>query len=170
MLNVADDQANDTVPSDPASVDFIQAMHDKELLHKCHHVYHIGVLLLPLCKCRLCLHSAQILERNVHLKLGELVFELDDGNARRDDQWVVVGRQPCVFEPSGCLVEQTLVGPPRRHVDNGLSTIVVSIRDIYQIHVGRGQVKTRREGAETQDASVFLREPALSHSAINAVD
>lgn len=170
MLNIADDQADDTVPSNSASVNFVQPMHDEELLHECYHIYHVRILLLPLCECGLRLHSAQILERDVNLKPRESVFELDNGNTRRDDLGMAIGCQFGVFEPPGCLVKQTLVGVPPRHIHDGLSTVVMPIGDIYQIHIGCGQVETCREGTETQDASVLLRKPALAHGAVDTVD
>ena len=170
MLNIADDHADDTVPSNSASVNFVQPMHNEELLHECYHIYHVRVLLLPLCKCGLRLHSAQIFERDVNLKPRESVFELDDGDARRDDLGVTVGCQFRVFEPPSCLVEQALVGVPRGHVHNSFSTVVVSIGDIYQIHISRGQVETCRERAKAQDTSVLLRKPALAHGAVDTID
>lgn len=150
-------------------MDFVQSMHDKELLQESYQIDHVGVLGFPLCEGGLGLHSAQVLKGNVDLEFGHLVLELDDRNLCRDDLGVALGNV-CVFQPPSRLVEYTFARSPVRQVDDRSAALVVPIGDIYKIHVSGGQVESCGEGAKAKDTAVFLRKPALTQCNVDAID
>lgn len=139
MLDIVDNQAYDAEASQSTCVHFIQATHHEKLLDKRHHVYKVGILLLPALECRLSLDSTQVFKGNVNLKSGKPVLELDDRDLGLDDL-ASIGIHACALEPSSCFIQQAFISTPLRHVDNRLASVVILIGNVHQIHISSRQV------------------------------
>jgi hypothetical protein len=169
VLEVADDETDDSEAPNATGVDFIHATHDKELLQQCDHIDHVGVIVLPLLECCLCLNSAEVLERNVNVDVGHTIHELDDrylsfGNAQDVDS------NADVLESLGGLPQCGVDHAPVCEVHSGCTTLIEPVGGVDKVHIGSGQIKSRRERAKTQDATGILWESLRAQCLLYSLD
>lgn len=169
VLEIADNETDDGEASDTACMNLVHATHNEELLQQSDHVYHIGVIVLPLLKRCLSLDSAEVLEGNIHVDVSHSIHELNNWHLGLGDAQHVRG-DAYSFKPSGSL--------PQRRVDNAFvaevhscwTTLVEPVGGVYQVHICSRQVQPGRKGAEAENAPSILRESLSAQSLLYSLD
>lgn len=169
VLEVADDKTDDGEASDTACMDLVHATHDKELLQKSNHVYHVWIIVFPLLKRCLGLDSAKILKGDINVDIGHSIHELDDRYLGLRDAQHIRGNA-YILEPPGsfsqCRVDDAFVAK----IHGCWATLVESIGSVDKVHICSRQVQSGRERAEAQNAPSVLRKSLSTQSLLHSLN
>ena len=169
VLDIADDQTDDTEASEATGVDFVVSTHDKELLHKSNHVDHIWIVTLPPLECSLGLDTTQVLERDIDMDVGQTVHKLDDGDLCFGDAQDV-GRHSHSLKPPGRFPEGRVDHAPRGKIHDLWATIVVFVRCVDKIHISSRQIQASRKRPKAEYAANLMGKPLRAESFLDPIN